>query len=98
MKSLFNSKRGGRWQRPPHFGGYGANVNKKTKMGNNEEKKSGRGGRRAGAGRKKGSGNCTHSIAIRIPDDVAEILSKVGNRSAFIVEAIRYYARLTNEK
>lgn len=46
------------------------------------------GGARAGAGRKK---TTARSIALRIPDDVAAILDSVPNRSAYIVEAIRYY-------
>ena len=59
-------------------------------METNQEKKSGRGGSRPGAGRKK---IASKSIALRIPDDVVEILDAVDNRSAFIIEAIRYYAR-----
>lgn len=46
------------------------------------------GGARAGAGRKK---TTARSIALRIPDDVAAILDSVPNRSAYIVEAVRYY-------
>lgn len=58
----------------------------------NEEKKNRSwGGARRGAGRPKGD-SCA-SIALRIPQDVAEILSRQPNRSAYIVEAIRAYAR-----
>ena len=53
-------------------------------------KKIGHGGRREGAGRPKTVGN-TRSIGIRIPEDVAEILDRQENRSAFIIEAIRAY-------
>lgn len=60
----------------------------------NEEKKSNRGGARAGAGRPKGRNNY-RSIALRIPEDVAEILDKQVNRSAYIIEAIRAYAGAT---
>lgn len=56
------------------------------------EKKSGRGGRREGAGRPKGENN-VRSIALRIPEDVANILDKQENRSAYIIEAIRAYDR-----
>lgn len=47
-----------------------------------------RGGSRPGAGRKK---TTSSSIALRIPADVEQILSQVEQRSAYIVEAIRYY-------
>jgi hypothetical protein len=39
-------------QRPPHLGGYGAKVNKIMETENKDANKSGRGGRRVGAGRK----------------------------------------------
>lgn len=39
-------------QRPPQLGGYGAKVNKIMETENKTENKSGRGGRRVGAGRK----------------------------------------------
>lgn len=57
-----------------------------------EKKNNGHGGRRAGAGRPKGQNNYS-SIALRIPKDVAEILEKQENRSAYIIEAIRAYDR-----
>ncbi|MCM1310853.1 MAG: ribbon-helix-helix domain-containing protein [Bacteroides sp.] len=60
-------------------------------MQNEEEKKSGRGGRREGAGRPATKNN-TRTIALRIPQDVADILDRQPNRSAFIIEAIRAYA------
>lgn len=60
------------------------------KENENQVKKSNRGGARPGAGRKRTSAS---SIALRIPQDVAEILARVENRSAYIVEAIRAYAR-----
>lgn len=58
----------------------------------NESKKSNRGGARAGAGRPKGRNNY-RSIALRIPEDVAEILDRQEKRSAYIIEAIRAYDR-----
>lgn len=49
------------------------------------------GGSRSGAGRKKSTAK---SIALRIPEDVVEILDRVeGSKSAYIVEAIRAYAK-----
>ena len=48
------------------------------------------GGKREGSGRKK---TTSKSIALRIPEDVAEILDHVENRSTFIIEAIRHYAK-----
>lgn len=51
------------------------------------------GGARPGAGRKK---TTSKSIAIRIPADVEAILDEVeGSKSAYIIEAIRAYARRT---
>lgn len=50
--------------------------------------KNGHGGRREGAGRPRTVG-VTRTVTIRLPDDVAEILDRQENRSAFIVEAIR---------
>lgn len=55
-----------------------------------KKKKSGWGGRREGAGRPTEERK-TRSIALRIPGDVASILDKQENRSAFIIEAIRAY-------
>ena len=57
---------------------------------NQENKKTNWGGARRGAGRPKGD-SCT-SIALRIPQDVADILARQPNRSAYIIEAIRAYA------
>lgn len=55
-----------------------------------KQQPSGWGGARQGAGRKKSTAK---SIALRIPDDVAEILDGVdGSKSAYIVAAIRAYA------
>lgn len=54
------------------------------------KKKDGRGGARPGAGRPRGRNNY-RSIALRIPEDVAEILDRQENRSAYIIEAIRAY-------
>lgn len=59
-------------------------------MGNYEKTPQKWGGKREGAGRKK---TTSKSIALRIPDDVVEILDNVENRSAFIIEAIRHYAK-----
>lgn len=60
-------------------------------MESNEKNSNKWGGKRSGAGRpKKFSNNKT--IALRIPEDVVEILDRVDNRSAFIIEAIRFYA------
>lgn len=59
-------------------------------MGNDEKNPQKWGGKREGAGRKK---TTSKSIALRIPDDVVEILDNVENRSAFIIEAIRLYAK-----
>lgn len=60
MKSLFNSKGAG--GSPPLLGGYGAKVNKIIET----EKKSNRGGRRVGAGRKpKGEAKrITHGFVV----------------------------------
>lgn len=55
-----------------------------------ENQKNGHGGRREGAGRPRGENNA-RSIALRIPKDVAEILDRQENRSAYIIEAIRAY-------
>ena len=57
-----------------------------------EKEKSRWGGRRTGAGRKATAGNVA-TIGLRIPADVAEILSRQENRTAYIVEAIREYDR-----
>ena len=57
----------------------------------NETPKKSRGGRREGAGRPRGNNNFK-SIALRIPQDVAAILDRQPNRSAYIINAIRHYA------
>lgn len=56
------------------------------------QEKRGWGGSRKGAGRPAQKKN-VRSIALRIPADVAEILDRQDHKSAFIVEAIRAYAR-----
>lgn len=58
--------------------------------GQKGKKKNGWGGRREGAGRRSENPS-TRSIALRIPEDVAAILDRQDNRSAFIIEAIRAY-------
>ena len=57
-----------------------------------ESPKTGWGGKRQGAGRRSDNPS-KRSIALRVPDDVAEILDRQENRSAFIIEAIRAYDR-----
>ena len=49
-------------------------------------------GKCAGAGRPR-TVNARTRIGIRVPDDVLEILKAQENQSAFIIEAIRAYAR-----
>ena len=53
--------------------------------------KSSRGGRRPGAGRPKTVGS-SRTIAIRVPEDIAAILDRQPNKSAFIIEAIRAFS------
>lgn len=60
-------------------------------MEETKKKRNGWGGRREGAGRRPGENPSTRSIALRIPEDVAEILDRQENRSAYIIEAIRAY-------
>nr|DAF27304.1 MAG TPA: hypothetical protein [Caudoviricetes sp.] len=62
-----------------------------------EKKKNGWGGRRAGAGRPNVN-KSTRTIALRIPQDVAELLDRQENRSAYIIEAIRAYNREHSEQ
>lgn len=50
------------------------------------------GGRRAGAGRPNVK-KAVRTIALRIPQDVADIIDAHENRSAYIIEAIRAYHR-----
>ena len=52
VRNRYLIPKGWTMQRPPHLGGYGAKVNKIMEMENKTEKKSGRDGRRVGAGRK----------------------------------------------
>lgn len=61
-------------------------------MQEESKKKSGRGGRREGAGRPKGR-NDVRTITLRIPEDVARILDAQEHRSKFILDAIRAYDR-----
>ncbi len=56
----------------------------------NDEQRKTRGGRRPGAGRPV-TVDGTRTIGLRIPADVAEILDRQENRSAYIIEAIRAY-------
>ena len=56
------------------------------------KRKNGWGGRREGAGRRSENPS-TRTIALRIPEDVAEILDRQENRSAYIIEAVRAYDR-----
>lgn len=61
------------------------NVN----LSENPAASAGWGGKREGSGRKKTS---SKSIALRIPEDVEKILDAVeGSKTAYIVEAIRFY-------
>lgn len=61
-------------------------------MQEEREKKSGRGGRRAGSGRPKGR-NDVGTITLRIPEDVAKILEGKEHRAQYILEAIRAFDR-----
>lgn len=63
----------------------------------NQVKKNGWGGRRRGAGR-PAKNPSTRSIALRIPEDVAEILDRQENRSAYIIEAIRFYENVRRHR
>lgn len=56
----------------------------------NEEKNKGWGGKRAGAGRPKAEGTF-RQLGLRIPEDVAQILDRQPNRTAYVVAAIRAY-------
>lgn len=56
-----------------------------------DEKKTTRGGKREGAGRKR---TAEGRIGLRIPKDVADILDGIeGSKTEFICEAIRQYAK-----
>lgn len=57
-----------------------------------EKKENTWGGARQGAGRKPQRGN-VKSIAIRIPQDIADILEKQDSKTDYIIEAIRYYEK-----
>lgn len=50
------------------------------------------GGAREGAGRKAQRGN-VKSIAIRIPQDIADILERQKSKTDFIIEAIKFYEK-----
>lgn len=50
------------------------------------------GGAREGAGRKAQRGN-VKSIAIRIPQDIADILDKQTSKTDYIIEAIRFFEK-----
>ena len=58
-------------------------------METNQEKAQNWGGSRQGAGRKK---KVAKYVGFGAPDDVAQILDSVPNRTAFIIDAIRHYA------
>lgn len=64
-------------------------------MKKNVEKKSGWGGSRTGAGRKR---TMAKRYGFNAPADVAAILDSAPNKSDFIVEAIRFYAEQINSK
>ena len=63
----------------------------------NKGAKKGRGGRREGAGR-PATVESTRTIGLRIPADVAEILDRQENRSAYIIEAIRAYDKASRTR
>lgn len=52
-------------------------------------KRSARGGRREGAGRKK---TIARTVTVGLPQDAADIFAAQPKKAAFIAEAIRYYA------
>lgn len=56
------------------------------------KKNNGWGGARKGSGRPKGRIS-SKTVCIRVPEDIDLILAKQANRTAFIIEAIREYAR-----
>lgn len=92
---LISKDRGVAITHPSYFGRSMQNYT--NKMENEEKEKKSWGGARTGSGRKKGSGSTAKSIALRIPYDVVAILDAEKNRSAFIVEAIRFYHKHRNE-
>lgn len=55
-----------------------------------ETEKKSRGGIREGAGRPVGRSD-VGSITIRIPEDVAKILERQKNKTAYILDAVRAY-------
>ena len=57
-----------------------------------EKKENTWGGAMQGEGRKPQRGN-VKSIAIRIPQDIADILEKQDSKTDYIIEAIRYYEK-----
>lgn len=52
--------------------------------------KNGWGGKRAGAGRKKSSEG-VRTVAVRVPQDVADVLDAVPSITEYVVKAIRAY-------
>lgn len=65
-------------------------MEKETEIKETEKKKAGWGGARKGSGRPR-SANNAGTVTINIPADVAEVLSRQTNRTAYIIEAIRFY-------
>ncbi len=56
------------------------------------------GGRRAGAGRKKTSEG-VRTVAVRVPQDVADVLDTVPSITEYVVKALRaYIAQSANTK
>lgn len=67
-------------------------YNLKMKNSSEQTQKNTHGGKREGAGRPVTVGS-RNRIGLRVPDDIVEILERQPNRTAFILEAIRSYAR-----
>lgn len=63
----------------------------------NEKSKNTWGGSRRGAGRPS-ENPALRSISLRIPEDVAAILDRQPNRSAFIIAAIRAFDKARTKK
>lgn len=61
-------------------------------MEQEEPKKDGRGGARAGAGRPKTGRKAVMTITLGCPEDIAAILAAQPNRSQYVFRAIRAYA------
>lgn len=62
----------------------------KDEIKNAGSRKSGWGGRRAGAGRKKTSEG-VRTVAVRVPQDVADVLDAVPSITEYVVTALRAY-------